>query len=59
MTTDMLYTDFRGLIVGVCLSFYKFIKFKANRMLKVLQCFIHLRQKSLFTSNGLQGCMAG
>ena len=40
MTTDLLYMDFGGLIVGVCLNINKFIKAKANRILNALQCFI-------------------
>ncbi len=40
MTTDLLYTGFGGLTVGVCLNINKFIKTKANRMHNALQYFI-------------------
>jgi hypothetical protein len=40
MTTDMLYTGFGGLKVGVCLNIIKFIKSKANRIFSALQYFI-------------------
>jgi hypothetical protein len=42
MTTDLLYTDFGGLTVGVCLRIYEFIKLKANRIPDALQYFIGL-----------------